>query len=212
MSSSTGAPLNLTKPDASEVVSLVVINSNYDAINTNAATVASSLTTQSGQISTLNTAVGSSGAVVKATNVAGGLNRQIPYQSAVNTTAFTNSPAGIGQVLTAGLTTVGWANPIPYKVLSGTILKSSITTGGVAVVDISAAGFTQAPIILLSPIYATTTQVYIASLNSPITSPYNSFTARQRIITSSATTADDIEPVTSSNGVDVAWIAIQVLP
>lgn len=55
MATTGSAPLNLTKPEAADVVSLPVINSNYDTINANAASVATSLSTQSGQISTLNT-------------------------------------------------------------------------------------------------------------------------------------------------------------
>lgn len=55
MATTGSAPLNLTKPEAADVVSLSVINNNYDTINANAASVATSLSTQSGQISTLNT-------------------------------------------------------------------------------------------------------------------------------------------------------------
>jgi hypothetical protein len=55
MATTGSAPLNLTKPEAADVVSLSVINNNYDIINANAASVATSLSTQSGQISTLNT-------------------------------------------------------------------------------------------------------------------------------------------------------------
>jgi hypothetical protein len=34
VSTSTGAPLNLTKPDAGDTINLGVLNANYDSINT----------------------------------------------------------------------------------------------------------------------------------------------------------------------------------
>lgn len=57
MATTGSAPLNLTKPEAADVVSLSVINSNYDTINSNAASVATTLSTHTGQISTLITDV-----------------------------------------------------------------------------------------------------------------------------------------------------------
>lgn len=57
MATTGSAPLNLTKPEAADVVSLSVINSNYDTINSNAASVATTLTTHTGQIADLITDV-----------------------------------------------------------------------------------------------------------------------------------------------------------
>lgn len=55
MATTGNAPLNLIKPEAADVVSLSVINNNYDTINSNAASVATTLTTHTGQLTALET-------------------------------------------------------------------------------------------------------------------------------------------------------------
>jgi hypothetical protein len=104
MSTSTGLPLNLTKPEATDVVSLPVINANYDAINSNASTVAGSLASQQSNINDLNVAVGTGGSVSKAQNIVGGAVKRIPIQSAADTTTFIAAPTAAGQVLISSLT------------------------------------------------------------------------------------------------------------
>lgn len=113
MATTGSSPLNLTKPEANDVVDLAVINTNYDTINTFAANTNTDLATKANQISTLNTAVGAAGTVenaVKATNVAGGAVKQIPIQSAANTTTFSPAASTAGQALvsTASTPFVGW--------------------------------------------------------------------------------------------------------
>jgi len=208
MPTSTGSPLNLQKPISSEVVDLTVINSNYDTLNSKALSTDATIASVQGSITTLNTTVGASGTVqnaVKATNVAGGLNRQIPYQSAVNTTAFTNTPAALGQVLTAGASTVGWGYATPYKIESGTIAAGSFTSGVSSAVNFTV-GFTQAPIVTLTPIHTNTTTAIVPSLNAAATS--SSFVARLRTVTNGGAVA----ATPTGSAVDVQWIAIQINP
>lgn len=200
MATTGDAPLNLTKPEAGDVVSLPVINANYDAINVKAAAVDVTLASHTSSISTLSTAVGSGGAVVKATNIAGGLNRQIPYQSAVNTTTFTGAPTAIGQVLTAGLTTVTWGYPTPYKMASGTIASGSWTSGA-APVDLTSYGFTAAPVVTLTPLSANLSLITSVTLNSAPTA--TGFTANARTYNGSAFAS--AAPTTH-------WVAIQLTP
>lgn len=51
------APLSLIKPVPGDAISLSVLNTNYDTINANAASTATSLNTVNSSVSTLNTSV-----------------------------------------------------------------------------------------------------------------------------------------------------------
>jgi hypothetical protein len=202
MATTGDAPLNLTKPEASDVVSLPVINTNYDTINTHAASVDATLTSHTTSIGTLNTAVGSGGSVVKAVNIAGGIAKKIPIQSATNTTTFIGEPTGIGQLLKSTSTPpyATWADPAPYKVASGTIATGSWTTGAAAV-DLTSYGFTVAPTVFLTPVSANLSLITLVTLNSaPSTT---GFTANAR--TYNGTAFANGSPTTH-------WVAIQLNP
>ena len=67
MSTSTGAPLNLTKPDAGDAINLGVLNGNFDSINTTAGDHESRLDTLEPLVTAATTAIGSSGAVYNST-------------------------------------------------------------------------------------------------------------------------------------------------
>ena len=199
MATTGDAPLNLTKPEAADVVSLPVINTNYDVIHANAASVASTLATHTGQISTLNTAVGSAGAVVKATNVAGGIAKQVPIQSAANSTVFTNA-AGVGQVLTGTSTPpyAQFADRIPFRVQSGIILSSSWANGEVTVEFNTPFDTGIVPIITLTPVAVNTSSLTAVSLNTTPTA--TGFVARGRSY--NGTSFVNSAPTTH-------WVAIQ---
>jgi hypothetical protein len=179
MATTGDAPLNLTKPEASDVVSLSVINTNYDTINANAAAVDSTLATHTSQISTLNTAVGAAGAVVKATNIAGGGQGRVPVQSAANTTIFSGTPAASGQILTSTPTSpfVAWGYPTPFKMASGIIASSSWDAGTISV-DLTSYGFTAAPNVVLTPLSSNGNLITSVTLTSAPSSSAFSATAR----------------------------------
>jgi hypothetical protein len=166
MATTGDAQLNLTKPEASDVVSLAVINTNYDTINTKAASVDATLTSHTSSISTLNTAVGAGGSVVKAVNIAGGGIKRIPIQSATNTTTFVAEPSGVGQLLKSTSTPpyATWADPAPYKIASGII--SSGWSAGAASVDLTSYGFTVAPTVFLTPLSSNLSLITSVTLNS----------------------------------------------
>lgn len=200
MATTGDAPLSLTKPEASDVVSLTVINTNYDTINTKAASVDTTLASHTSSISTLNTAVGAGGAVVKATNIAGGLQKQIPIQSAANTTTFVAAPSAAGKVLTSTLSSpyAVWVDPVPYKTASGTIASGSWASGA-ATVDLSSYGFTVAPNIVLTPLSSNLSLITNVTLNAnPSTT---SFTANARSY--NGTAFANAAPTTH-------WVAIQL--
>lgn len=71
MSTSTGAPLNLVKPEAGDSIDLGVLNGNYDAINTLALDHESRLDTVEPLVTAATTAIGSSGTVYTSTRWAG---------------------------------------------------------------------------------------------------------------------------------------------
>jgi hypothetical protein len=200
MATTGDAPLSLTKPEASDVVSLTVINTNYDTINTKAASVDTTLASHTSSISTLNTAVGAGGAVVKATNIAGGSSKQIPIQSAANTTTFIAAPTTVGKVLTSTLTSpfAVFLDPVPYKMASGTIASGSWASGA-ATVDLSSYSFTAAPNIVLTPLSANLSLITNVTLNAnPSTT---SFTANARSY--NGTAFANAAPTTH-------WVAIQL--
>lgn len=201
MATTGDAPLNLTKPEAADVVSLAVINTNYDTINTHAASTNATLTSHTSSISTLNTAVGAGGAVVKATNIAGGVAKQIPIQSAANTTSFVAAPSAPGKVLTSALAApyAVWSDPVPYKMASGVV--SSGWSSGAVPVDLTSYGFTSAPVVTLTPVSANLSLITSVTLNSaPSTT---SFTINARTYNGTA----------FANGTPtVHWTAIQLTP
>jgi len=201
MSTTGDAPLNLVKPEGVDVVSLAVINANYDTINTHAASVDTTLASHTSSIGTLNTAVGSSGSVVKAVNIAGGVAKKIPIQSATNTTTFIGEPTGVGQLLKSTSTPpyATWADPVPYKVASGVI--SSGWSAGAASVDLTSYGFTVAPTVFLTPISSNLSLITSVTLNSaPNTT---GFTVNAR--TYNGTAFANGSPTTH-------WVAIQLNP
>ncbi len=85
MSTSTGAPLNLVKPDAGDTISLSVLNSNYDSINTTAADHESRLDAVEPLVTAATTAIGSSGSVYNSTRWAG---RKLYVQTAAPTSGM----------------------------------------------------------------------------------------------------------------------------
>lgn len=200
MATTGDAPLSLTKPEASDVVSLSVINTNYDTINTKAASVDSTLTSHTASISTLNTAVSSAGVVARATNVAGGLQKQIPIQSGANTTTFIGVPASAGKQLSSTLSSpyAVWIDPIPYKMASGTI-ASGDWASGVASVNLTSYGFTAVPNIVLSPVSSNLSLITSVSISSTPTATAFSASARSY----NGTAFANASPVTH-------WVAIQL--
>jgi hypothetical protein len=204
MPTSTGSPLNLQKPISSEVVDLTVINSNYDTLNSKALSTDATIASVQGSITTLNTTVGASGTVqnaVKATNVAGGLVKQIPIQSAANTTTFVAAPAAAGKLLTSSPAApyVSWSDPSPYKVASG-IISSGWSSGAVSV-DLTYYGFTVAPTVFLTPLSSNLSLITSVTLSSaPSTT---GFTVSAR--TYNGTAFANGSPTTH-------WVAIQVNP
>lgn len=64
------APLNLIKPVPGDVISLSVLNSNYDSINANASATATTVNTVHGEVTALQTQV-TSGTVNNATKWGG---------------------------------------------------------------------------------------------------------------------------------------------
>jgi len=207
MATTGDAPLYLTKPEAGDVVSLPVINTNYDTINTKAAAVDVTLASHTSSIGTLNTAVGSSGSVNKAVNVAGGIAKQIPIQSAANATTFIPENSGVGQFLKSTSTPpyATWSYPTPYKIASGIVQSTSFTTGVSTTVDLTSYGFTSAPVVVLTPVYTGMNTLYLASISS--TPSTSGFVIRQRLLTSGSNTV--AAPTTH---VDVHWVAVQLAP
>jgi hypothetical protein len=206
MATTGDAPLNLTKPEASDVVSLSVINTNYDTINSNAAAVESTLTTHTSQISSLNTVTGAGGAVVKATNIAGGTAKRIPIQSSANNTTFIPE-SEVGKLLIGTSTPpyAAWGYPVPYKMAAGIILAADFTAGVSSAVDLTSYGFTQAPVVVVSPVYAGMNTLYVTSVSS--TPSASSFVVRQRLLSSGSDTV--AAPTTH---VAVHWTAVQLVP
>jgi hypothetical protein len=201
MATTGDAPLNLTKPEASDVVSLPVINTNYDTINTHAASVDSTLTSHTASIGTLNTAVGAGGSVVKATNIAGGALGRIPIQSAANTTIFVSAATGGGKLLYSSPSSpyATWNDPMPFKIASGVI--SSGWSAGAVSVDLTSYGFTVAPTVSLTPLSSNLSLITSVTLNSaPSTT---GFTVNAR--TYNGTAFANGSPTTH-------WVAIQLLP
>jgi hypothetical protein len=208
MATTGDAPLNLTKPEASDVVSLSVINTNYDTINAKAAAVDSTLATHTSQISSLNTATGAGGAVVKATNIAGGTAKRIPIQSSANNTTFIPE-SEVGKLLIGTSTPpyAGWAHPVPYKVQSG-IIQSGSAGGwddGLKSVDFTVP-FTENPIVVLTPFGTSPTVSQIVTLSAVNT---NAFQVRARQITVSGTTPF---AAVANGSPTVHWVAIQYSP
>lgn len=205
MSTTGAAPLNLTKPESTDVVDLAVINTNYDTINTFAANTNTDLTTKAGQISTLNTAVGAAGTVqnaVKATNVAGGSVGRIPIQSAADTTVFVANAAAGGKVLYSQPTSpyAAWSDPVPYKIASGKINPADWSSGAVTV-TFSGVSFNVAPLVVLTP-YGTNNNVSpTVTLTSVSTSGFSAL-SRSITVSGGTTTIADSAPT-------VHWVAIQ---
>lgn len=205
MATTGPSPLNLQLPEVNDVVDLSVINANYGLINTYAGNTNTDLANKTSQISVLNTAVGAAGSVqnaVKATNVAGGAQSRIPIQSAVNTTTFVAAPAAVGQVLYSSATSpyAIWGYPSPYKIASGTIASGSWSSG-TASVDLTSYGFTQTPVISLTPVAGSLSQITNVTLSA--TPSATGFTAAAR----------NYNGTSFSNGTPVThWIAIQLLP
>jgi hypothetical protein len=169
MATTGSSPLNLTKPEANDVVDLAVINSNYDTINTFAGNTNTDLATKTGQISTLNTAVGAAGTVqnaVKATNVAGGSIGRIPIQSAADTTVFVSNAGSAGQVLFSQPTSpyAVWGNPSPFRIATGI---ATIGAGGtLPIVYTSAFGAGILPVVSLTPVATNLNLATVASVSS----------------------------------------------
>lgn len=207
MATTGDSPLYLTKPEATDVVSLPVINANYDTINAKAAAVDGTLATHTSDISALNTTVGAGGSVVKAQNLVGGAVKRIPVQSAANTTTFVAAPAADGQVLISGPVApyVGWSYPTPYKFAAGTIAAADFGTTGISpTVDLSSYGFTSAPVVTVTPVTASMSTAIVASISSTPTTA--GFVVRLRTVSSTGTVA------ASNPGVVVHWTAVQIAP
>jgi hypothetical protein len=154
-----------------------------------------------GRLDTLETAVGSGGNVVnasKATNVAGGVAKNIPIQSAANTTTFVAEPSGVGQLLksTSSPPYAVWAPAVPYKMQSGIIFASD-WLGGATTVNFPTA-FNVSPIVTLTPISANGNLITSVTLTSAPNASAFAATARTYNGTAFATAS----PVTH-------WVAVQ---
>ena len=204
MPTSTGSPLNLQKPISSEVVDLTVINSNYDTINSKALSTDATIASVQGSITTLNTTVGASGTVqnaVKATNVAGGLVKQIPIQSAVNATTFIAAPSAAGKLLSSSATApyAVWADPIPYRLQAG----SGTGTGSITVTF--GVPFDTGVIPVVSCVASANTTPTIITVNAVSNTGFTI-----KIWDQQATTPFQFIAATTSR--TVFWNAIQVSP
>jgi hypothetical protein len=220
MSSTSTSRLGLFKPvpGSGEPFRTSDLNSNSDKIDAEAVAV-------DGRLDVVELAVGASGSVVNATNavsattagsatsatsattatnLAGGAQARIPVQSAAGATVFVAASGAVGQVLqsTPVPPYVGWATPPVFKMASGIIAAGSFTDGVSSAVDLTSYGFTVAPVVVVSPVYAGMNALYVTSVSS--TPSTSSFVVRQRLLTSGSNTV--AAPATA---VAVHWVAVQ---
>lgn len=214
MASTATTRLGLFKPvpGSAEPFRASDLNSNSDKIDAEAVAVDARLDSvelkvgASGTVAnaTLAATATSATTAATATNVAGGAQKRIPIQSAAGATVFVAAPSAVGQVLVSTPTApfAGWSDPSPFKMASGILLASDFTAGISSAVDLSSYGFTAAPVVVVSPVYAGMNTLYVASVSS--TPSASSFVVRQRLLTSGSNSV--AAPATH---VAVHWVAVQ---
>ena len=103
-------------------------------------------------------------AITNATNLLGGLQYQIPYQSSVNTTTFAPAPSVAGTVLAFTGTGFAWASPPPSGV------ATSVNTGNYTIAEIGGKlviSYQGTPIVSVNSIGAIIAAANITSVGSP---------------------------------------------